>query len=72
MKMAGLYRLHERKFDAISSVILGLLAWEVIDVTLVRNPLILVGPSQIAIAFFDLLTKGELLHHIYVTFVEYN
>ena len=51
MKMAGLYRLHERKFDAISSVILGLLAWEVIDVTLVSNPLILVGPSQIAIAF---------------------
>jgi len=71
MKMAGLYRLHERKFDAISSVILGLLAWEVIDVTLVNNPLILVGPSQIAIAFFDLLTKGELLHHIYVTFVEF-
>ncbi len=71
MRTARLYRLHERKFDAIASVILGLLAWEIIDYTLVRNPLVLVGPSQIATAFLSLLHKGELLHHIYVTFTEF-
>ncbi|MFQ5917000.1 MAG: ABC transporter permease [Candidatus Binatia bacterium] len=71
MRTARLYRLHERKFDAISSVILGLLAWEIIDYTLVRNPLVLVGPSQIVTAFLSLLIKGELPHHIYVTFVEF-
>ncbi|MEE9551199.1 MAG: ABC transporter permease [Candidatus Binatia bacterium] len=71
MRTARLYRHHERKFDAIASVILGLLAWEIIDYTLVRNPLVLVGPSQIATAFLFLLNKGELLHHIYVTFIEF-
>ncbi len=71
MRTARLYRHHERKFDAIASVILGLLAWEIIDTTLVRNPLVLVGPSQIATAFLILLNKGELLHHIYVTFIEF-
>jgi ABC-type nitrate/sulfonate/bicarbonate transport system permease component len=71
MRAARLYRLHERKIDVISSVVLGLLAWEIVDYTLVRNPLVLVGPSQISIAFFNLLSKGELLHHIYVTFVEF-
>ncbi|MFQ5682765.1 MAG: ABC transporter permease [Candidatus Binatia bacterium] len=71
MKAIKLYRLHEKKIDAVSSVILGLLAWEVIDYSLVRNPLILVGPSQIAGSFFTLLVEGNLSHHIYTTFVEF-
>ncbi|MFQ5852275.1 MAG: ABC transporter permease [Candidatus Binatia bacterium] len=68
---AKLYRLHEKKIDAFSSVVLGLIAWEVIDYSLIRNPLVLVGPSRIAASFFHLLFQGELLRHIYATLVEF-
>lgn len=71
VRTAKLYRLHEKKIDALFSLVLGLLVWEVIDYTLVRNPLVLVGPSQIAVAFFDLLVQGELPHHIFTTFIEF-
>lgn len=69
--MVSLYRSHEKKVDAVLSVIIGLIAWEVINATLINNPLVLVGPSQIGAALFALLYQGELLRHIYATFVEF-
>lgn len=69
--MVSLYRSQEKKIDAVLSVILGLIAWEVINATLINNPLVLVGPSQIGASLFALLFQGELLRHIYATFVEF-
>jgi NitT/TauT family transport system permease protein len=66
-----LYHMHEKKIDAVSSLIIGLILWEAVDYALVRNPLILVGPSQIAASFVTLLIQGELPRHIYTTFVEF-
>jgi ABC-type nitrate/sulfonate/bicarbonate transport system permease component len=66
-----IYRLHEKKFDAVISVILGLFIWELIDSLMVRNPLVLVGPSRVADAFMKLLSRGVLARHVYATFVEF-
>ncbi|HEY7555031.1 MAG TPA: ABC transporter permease [Candidatus Binatia bacterium] len=69
--IGSIYRAHEKKWDAAISVILGLMIWEIVDALLVDNPLVLVGPGRISEAFFNLLARGELLRHIYATFVEF-
>ncbi len=68
--LGRVYRLHEKRFDACFSVILGLAAWEIVDSILINNPLVLVGPTRIAAAFMRLLYRGELVRHVYATFVE--
>ncbi len=68
--MIRFYQTYEKKIDAFLSVILGLLGWQIINSTFIHNPLILVGPSQIASAFYRLALKGDLEHHIYVTSIE--
>lgn len=65
------YRTHEKKFDAVISVILGLGIWQLVDAFLIHNPLVLVGPGRIAEAFVKLLTRGEITRHVYATFVEF-
>jgi ABC-type nitrate/sulfonate/bicarbonate transport system permease component len=65
------YRAHERKFDAFLSVILGLLIWQLVDLFLIHNPLVSVGPMRIADAFFKLLARGEITRHVYATFIEF-
>lgn len=70
-KIGRVYRLHEKKFDACVSVIVGLAAWTVLDSVLINNPLVLVGPLRIAQAFMRLLSRGELIRHVYATFVEF-
>ncbi len=65
------YRLHEKRFDACFSVILGLMVWEIADSIVIHNPLVLVGPTRIATAFMRLLYRGELVRHVYATFVEF-
>ncbi len=69
--VSRLYRLNEKKFDAVASVILGLVAWEIVDSRFIDNPLILVGPWRIAEAFVSLLARGEIARHVYATFVEF-
>lgn len=69
--LLGFYRLREKRIDAILSVILGLALWEAVDSVWINNPLILVGPGQIAEAFFNLVARGELGRHVYATFVEF-
>jgi len=64
------YRRHEKKFDGLMAVIFGLVVWQVVDST-VNNPLVLVGPFQIAEAFTTLLASGELQRNVYATFVEF-
>jgi NitT/TauT family transport system permease protein len=65
------YGAHEKKFDAIVSVILGLTIWQLIDAFLIQNPLVAVGPARIAEAFVRLSARGEIARHVYATFVEF-
>jgi NitT/TauT family transport system permease protein len=69
--LANMYRSQEKKWDGVISVVLGLLLWQIVDATLIHNPLVLVGPASIAEAFFNLLARGELLRNVYATFVEF-
>src|SRR5437867_5225265 len=71
MSAANVYRAHEKKFDAVVSVVLGLALWELIDSFLVNNPLVLVGPSRVAASFLSLLSRGVLARHVYATFTEF-
>ncbi len=65
------YRAHEKKFDAVLSVIVGLGLWQLVDVFLIHNPLVSVGPVRIAEAFARLLARGEIARHVYATLVEF-
>ncbi|HXV81195.1 MAG TPA: ABC transporter permease [Candidatus Binatia bacterium] len=69
--IATAYHAHERKWDGVISVVLGLFLWQIVDATLVHNPLVLVGPKSIAEAFLKLLARGEILRNVYATFVEF-
>ena len=69
--IAKIYRAHEKKFDAVISVILGMIVWEMVDSLMIKNPLVLVGPSRVAAAFVSLLSRGVLARHVYATFVEF-
>ena len=65
-----IYRAHEKKLDAVLSVILGLGLWQLVDLFLIHNPLVSVGPARIAEAFVKLLVQGEIARHVYATFIE--
>ncbi len=65
------YRVHEKKFDAVLSVILGLVLWQLIDALLIHNPLVAVGPARIAEAFVTLSERGEIARNVYATFIEF-
>ncbi len=69
--IATAYRRHEKKWDGLISVMVGLVIWQVVDKVLIHNPLISVGPARIAGAFFKLLARGELARDVYATFVEF-
>ena len=56
----NVYRAHEKKFDAILSVVLGLAIWQLVDAFLIHNPLVAVGPARIAEAFVRLSARGEI------------
>ena len=67
----NVYRAHEKKFDAILSVVLGLAIWQLVDAFLIHNPLVAVGPARIAEAFVRLSARGEIARHVYATFIEF-
>jgi NitT/TauT family transport system permease protein len=69
--IGNIYRSHEKRFDAVISVVVGLLIWEMVDSLTVHNPLVLVGPSRIVEAFVSLLSRGEIARHVHTTFVEF-
>ncbi len=66
-----IYRSHEKKFDAVISVILGLVIWQMVDSLLINNHLVLVGPARVVQAFMSLFSRGVLARHVYATFVEF-
>jgi NitT/TauT family transport system permease protein len=69
--IAKVYRRHEKKWDGLISVVVGLVIWQAVDSVLIRNPLVSVGPLRIAGAFIKLLARGELARHVYATFTEF-
>jgi NitT/TauT family transport system permease protein len=69
--VVNVYRAHEKKFDAALSVVLGLALWQIIDTLLIQNPLVAVGPARIAEAFGRLWAQGQIVRHVYATFVEF-
>ena len=69
--VVNVYHAHEKKIDAVLSVILGLALWQMIDALLIHNPLVAVGPTRIADAFVRLSARGEIARHVYATFVEF-
>jgi len=69
--VVSVYRAHEKKFDAILSVVLGLAIWQLADALLIHNPLVAVGPARIVEAFVRLSARGEIARHVYATFVEF-
>lgn len=68
---AKIYRAHERKFDAVLSVALGLGIWQMVDTFLIHNPLVSVGPVRIVEAFGRLWIQDQIGRHVYATFVEF-
>lgn len=70
-RLGQVYRVNEKRVDAVFSVILGIVLWEIVDSRLIDNPLVLVGPSRIAEAFLSLLSRGEISRHVYATFAEF-
>ena len=66
-----IYRSHEKKFDALISVVVGLVIWEMVDSLMINNPLVLVGTSRVAKAFINMISRGMLSCHVYATFVEF-
>jgi NitT/TauT family transport system permease protein len=69
--VVNVYRAHEKKFDAVLSVVVGLAIWQLVDAFLIDNPLVAVGPARIAEAFVKLSARGEIARHVYATFVEF-
>lgn len=69
--IAAAYRAHEKKLDAVLSVLFGLVLWQIIDTFLIHNPLVAVGPARIAEAFVKLFARGEIGRHVHATFVEF-
>jgi NitT/TauT family transport system permease protein len=70
-RVGKVYHAHEKKFDAVISVIAGLVIWQWVDASLIHNPLVLVGPSRIAEAFLRMLARGEIARNVHATFVEF-
>jgi ABC-type nitrate/sulfonate/bicarbonate transport system permease component len=69
--LTSIYRAHEKRFDAVSSVIVGLVIWQLVDSFLIHNPLVSVGPARIAESFIKLFERGEIARHVHATFVEF-
>jgi len=69
--VVNVYHAHEKKIDALLSVVLGLALWQMIDALLIHNPLVAVGPARIAEAFVRLSARGEIARHVHATFVEF-
>jgi NitT/TauT family transport system permease protein len=63
--------MHPRYFAGLLSVAGGLLAWELLSRYVVANALFLAGPSEIAVAIYNLAVTGQLWHHVKVSAEEF-
>lgn len=71
MSLRTFYRQREKGADTLISIVAGVVLWQVVERLLVRNPLILVAPTDVWGAFLGLLGQGELQRHIWTTFLEF-
>ena len=66
-----LERLRHNYLAGASSVIGGLLFWELVSRFIVANPLFLAAPSQIVHAIYTLTLTGEMERHVAISAVEF-
>ena len=69
--LAAFYRRNLALCRGALSLVAGLLLWEWVARYVVKSTLIIVPPSDVVGAFAELLAKGELQTHVYVTGVEF-
>ncbi len=65
------YRRNPALCRGVLSLAAGLLLWEWVARYLVKSTLIIVPPSQVVESFVELVAKGELQTHVYVTGFEF-
>ena len=68
---ATFYRRNATLWRGAASLLGGLLIWELVARYVVRSTLIIVPPSHVVTAFADLLGRGELQGHVYVSGLEF-
>lgn len=66
-----IYRAHDKKCDAVISVVVGLVIWQMMDSVLIDNPLVLVEPQRTGEAVLSLLARSKFARHAYTTFGEF-
>jgi NitT/TauT family transport system permease protein len=67
----GYYRRNLALCRGALSLVVGFLVWELGARFLVKSTLIIVPPSLVVASFLELMEKGELQAHVYVTGVEF-
>jgi len=65
------YRRNLPLCRGVASLVVGFLVWEWVARYLIKSTLIIVPPSHVVEAFVELLGKGELQTHVYVTGFEF-
>ncbi len=69
--LAAFYRRHLALCRGAASLVAGFVLWELVARYVVKSTLIIVPPSHVVGAFRELLAKGELQTHVYVTGFEF-
>lgn len=70
-ELAAFYRRNLTLCRGVLSLVGGIVLWELVARYVVKSTLIIVPPSHVVEAFRDLLAKGELQVHVYVTGLEF-
>lgn len=70
-RQTSFYRRNPALCRGVLSLVAGLALWEVVARYVVTSTLIIVPPSHVVTAFADLLAKGELQTHVYVSGLEF-
>src|SRR5574341_705373 len=69
--LAGFYRQNLALCRGAASMLVGFLLWELVARYVIKSTLIIVPPSHVVGAFEELLAKGELQTHVYVSGFEF-
>jgi NitT/TauT family transport system permease protein len=70
MGLKEFYRSHERLFLGVASLTVILVVWELIGHFEIVNPFFFAWPSTIIQAFIKIVTSGELIQHLSISFYE--
>jgi NitT/TauT family transport system permease protein len=69
--LADFYRQNLALCRGTASLVVGFLLWELVARFVIKSTLIIVPPSHVVGAFAELLAKGELQTHVYVSGFEF-